>query len=401
MKEILISQPEYVQNFRCIGSACEDHCCKQWDITLDKNTYKKYLKSEIPDVRNIAVENIAVTKKSFGNWAMLKFNEQGNCSYLESNNLCKIHRTMGEEALGNICASYPRYNVLYKKESIESLSISCPHAASHVLFSDTAMNIDTKTLTQATFNDRADLNVEGKIVNLFCANLLMADQHRVEHNLYSIACFLLYAQKLTGTLDSKFADMENVYSALVQQMQRNETSQAMANIHAEPLLELAIIYGIRGAFESHRNARGSTTLAQYMERLNQHFIGDLTESQRSDNLSNLKQGWDNTALPWLNERPYILRNYFQYRLYHDRFGIDKSVPLLKQLYLLVVDYFYIKSLLSADIMQKGELSERAITDVMYSYHSFRQHSEVATAQFTAGIDSIKRNDDLSVLQLLV
>lgn len=35
MKEILVSQPEYVSNFSCIGSACEDHCCKQWDITLN------------------------------------------------------------------------------------------------------------------------------------------------------------------------------------------------------------------------------------------------------------------------------------------------------------------------------------------------------------------------------
>ncbi|QMV51846.1 hypothetical protein GXP68_11140 [Ewingella americana] len=99
MKEILISRPEYVENFQCIGSACEDHCCKQWNITIDKDTYKKYLKSEIPDIRNIAVENIVLTKKSHNNWAKIKLNEHGICSYLDGDNLCKVHRAMGQRLL--------------------------------------------------------------------------------------------------------------------------------------------------------------------------------------------------------------------------------------------------------------------------------------------------------------
>ncbi|QMV51845.1 hypothetical protein GXP68_11135 [Ewingella americana] len=192
-----------------------------------------------------------------------------------------------------------------------------------------------------------------------------------------------------------------MYSALVEQMQKGETLLAMAKINAEPFLELALIYGIRGSIEESNDCRGNTTLSKYVDRLNEHFATTHTQQELDANLAKLKQGWDNTALPWLNQRPYILRNYFQYRLYHDRFAIDKSIPVMKQLYLLVVDYFYIKSLLSAYVLEKGELTERAVVDVMYSYHSYRQHNDLAKAQFMAGIDSVKRNDDLSVLQLLV
>lgn len=175
----------------------------------------------------------------------------------------------------------------------------------------------------------------------------------------------------------------------------------MANINSEPFFELALIYGIRGAIDEVKGCRGSAALGKFTDRLNQHFATTHTQQELDANLAKLKQGWDNNALPWLNQRPYILRNYFQYRLYHDRFAIDKSIPVMKQLYLLVVDYFYVKSLLSAYVLEKGELTEQTVVDVMYSYHSYRQHNELAKAQFMAGIDSVKRNDDLSVLQLLV
>lgn len=401
MKEILVSQPEYVSNFSCIGPACEDHCCKQWDITLDKNTYKKYLKSEIPGVKNIAVENIALTKKSHNNWAVVKLNEKGNCSYLESDSLCQIHRTMGPEALSKTCANYPRHKVFYKKEVIESLTLSCPEAARKVLFNETALNIDNQTVVQAAFNNTADLNVEGKIVNLFAANLLMTPQDRVEHNLYALVCFLLYTEKLTGSLDNKFASMESAYTTLVQQMGNGEIVLAMAKVSTEQRLELALISGVQQAIGYNRNIRGRATLLEYVEGLNQHFDVSFTEQKISENLLKLKQGWDQIALPWLAQRPYILRNYFQYRLYHDRFAIDSQMPVLKQLYLLVVDYFYIKSLLSAHVIEQGILTEKAVIDVMYSYHSYRQHSKESTEHFIAEIDRVKRNDDLSVLQLLV
>jgi lysine-N-methylase len=401
MKEILVSQPEYVSDFSCIGAACEDHCCKQWTITLDKNTYKKYLKSEIPGVKNIAVENIILTKKSPSNWAVVKLNEKGNCSYLESDNLCQIHRTMGPEALSKTCSIYPRHKVFYKKEVIESLNLSCPEAARKVLFSETSLNIHNKTVVQAAFNDSAELNIEGKIVNLFSANLLMTPLARIEHNLYALVCFLLYTEKLTGSLDSKLASMESAYAMLVQQMNSGEIAQAMGNVSTEQRLELALISSIQQAIGYDPNIRGRTTLLKYVGVLNQRFDVSFTEQEISENLLNLKQGWNQIALPWLAQHPSILRNYFQYRLYHDRFAIDQSLPVLKQLYLLVVDYFYIKSLLSAHVLEKGNLNEKVVIDVIYSYHSYRQHTQASTEHFIAEIDRVKRNDDLSVLQLLV
>ncbi|WP_223195156.1 hypothetical protein, partial [Salmonella enterica] len=38
MKEITVTEPAFVTRFSCSGSACRDHCCKGWKITLDKTT---------------------------------------------------------------------------------------------------------------------------------------------------------------------------------------------------------------------------------------------------------------------------------------------------------------------------------------------------------------------------
>lgn len=34
MRRILV--PEYLDEFSCIGGACEDTCCAGWNITVDK-----------------------------------------------------------------------------------------------------------------------------------------------------------------------------------------------------------------------------------------------------------------------------------------------------------------------------------------------------------------------------
>ena len=31
-------------NFECIGNLCEDHCCREWSISIDKSTYDNYEK---------------------------------------------------------------------------------------------------------------------------------------------------------------------------------------------------------------------------------------------------------------------------------------------------------------------------------------------------------------------
>lgn len=136
MREILVSEPSYVTHFNCVGAACRDHCCKRWNITVDKATYNKYLKSEIPNIRKIAQEEMLLTKKNVDQWALIKFNEKGNCSFFTEDSLCYVHKVAGPKALSHTCSSYPRTQTDYKNEELKSLNLSCPESVRQILFNE-------------------------------------------------------------------------------------------------------------------------------------------------------------------------------------------------------------------------------------------------------------------------
>lgn len=401
MKEIQVSQPNYVTHFRCVGAACRDHCCQRWAISLDKTTYNKYLKSEIPDIRKIAEERIIVQKKSFSDWAKMSLDNEGNCFYLDEQRLCKIHKNLGPDALSNTCSDYPRTNQIYKNEEFKSLNMSCPEAVRKIIFADDALQIQNKNYIKDKYYEKPALDSEGRLINLFCKNLMLLPQATVEHNIYAIVYFILSAEKAQGSLDNKLETMEAAYLAITQQMQNGQLDISLQNINEMQTLELQLLVNLQKHMLNTKGLRGQHKLLSYMHKLNEFFPGGLSEQQLSSNLKQLKSAWNEVALPWFNQRPYILRNYIQYRLYHDQFGIKRTGSLLKDLYLIMADYFFIKSMLSATVLAKGVLSDDDIIDVMYSYSTFRQHEPTAQKNFSDEIDLCKRGDDLSVVRLLV
>ena len=41
---MIITIPDYYKEFECIADKCEDTCCAGWQIVIDKETLKKYIK---------------------------------------------------------------------------------------------------------------------------------------------------------------------------------------------------------------------------------------------------------------------------------------------------------------------------------------------------------------------
>ncbi|EFO7222056.1 lysine-N-methylase, partial [Salmonella enterica subsp. enterica serovar Enteritidis] len=117
MKEITVTEPAFVTRFSCSGSACRDHCCKGWKITLDKTTVKKYLTSKDVTIREIAKNSIILLKKDPNNWGEIKLpSGTGSCPYLDDDRLCKVQKTLGAKALSYTCTTFPRVFHTYKNE---------------------------------------------------------------------------------------------------------------------------------------------------------------------------------------------------------------------------------------------------------------------------------------------
>lgn len=144
MKKIKVLVPEYFKNFQCIGSACKDTCCRDWTITIDKNTYKKYKNLKKKDFNPLHNKQVILNKEKNSpyQYALINLNTQKQCPFLDENQLCTIYQNLDESYMPLTCKMYPR-NINYINKDIEiSLTLSCPEAARLALLAPTPMTFE-------------------------------------------------------------------------------------------------------------------------------------------------------------------------------------------------------------------------------------------------------------------
>ena len=122
-------EPSYYETFRCVGSACEDTCCRGWRVPVDKQTYEKYQGCSHsalgPKLQTLVRINPAAQNGDSFAEIQLTASE---CPFL-SDGLCEIQSTLGEEFLSKNCSSYPRMMSEVEGVLERSLDLSCPEAA--------------------------------------------------------------------------------------------------------------------------------------------------------------------------------------------------------------------------------------------------------------------------------
>jgi lysine-N-methylase len=131
-------RPDYAGSFHCIGSACEETCCKGWNVPIDRATYEKYQNLPASPLRTLIDSSLQVNDQSAdgappASFANIRLIGADQCPILSEDGLCRIQSTYGEEFLSQTCTRYPR--MVYSIGGIEEkcLTLSCPEAARLVL----------------------------------------------------------------------------------------------------------------------------------------------------------------------------------------------------------------------------------------------------------------------------
>ena len=101
--------PEYFNNFKCSADKCKDSCCIGWEIWIDDKTRAKY------DMLNTSLGKEIREKTSHGYFHLC---ENGHCSFLDGNGLCRIISTLGDGYLCDICREHPRYYGVGQKRAV-------------------------------------------------------------------------------------------------------------------------------------------------------------------------------------------------------------------------------------------------------------------------------------------
>lgn len=120
--------PDYYKEFACIGGACPDTCCSQWEVVVDDDTAALY--ASVPGELGRRLRD-TMTLDEDGD-RILKFS-QGRCPLLTGDGLCGVQKALGHEALCKTCREFPRLCQDYTIFREHSLSLSCPEAARLIL----------------------------------------------------------------------------------------------------------------------------------------------------------------------------------------------------------------------------------------------------------------------------
>jgi lysine-N-methylase len=136
----------YLTRFQCLGGSCEDSCCQGWRVEVDHRHYQ-ILKKKMSETGERQQFDSAVVpdrtpERTEGRHAWIEMDPKtGTCPLLNSKKLCSVQSRHGEEALPDVCATYPRI-VARTNERFEVWgALSCPELVRQCLLRDDAMDL--------------------------------------------------------------------------------------------------------------------------------------------------------------------------------------------------------------------------------------------------------------------
>lgn len=397
-------KPIFVCKFKCVGPECLMSCCRGWTISIDKKTHQKYVLSPHTEIAAIAKKNLILQRKGKNSYSRVKLNEKGDCPFIDENKLCMVHRDLGEEALSHTCSTYPRSSTRYQDETRHTMTLSCPEVVRRVLFDPDAMLLQEQDELVAGYKtnligQRQSVSQTQQVIHLFAWNLIQSPSRNIEENLMALAQFILCLQHVNVDLHNKFAEVENFYEALLNELQSGKSlmdSSHLAKSNAMKYLALSVM-GTHVAKDSARDGfilEGHQQIAAYLDVAG---ISDAAELETKFDAIN--QQWHKVCEDSCLSEPYVLRNYLLYKLYSSYFPGKNMATMMRQFYRIVLDFFYIKFILSVRSMQ-GEIDQQVVMKTIASLSEKTMHNNTIDARMDFAIDKINGGDDLSCLLLI-
>lgn len=403
--------PLFYKKFKCIGDQCLSHCCRGWTINVDKKTHKKYKTAHQIEIKEITDKHLIKYPNGTGtnNYSYIAMNEEGNCPFFGHDKLCGIYKTLGPSALSHTCQTYPRSKTQLDGYTQHSLSFSCPEVVRLVLFQPDSMQYEENTvienvkITEKRVIDQTRVvTQEHQLIQLFCSHLIMADSLFIEDNLYALAQFMVFLQSIDYQVEANCSQVESIFMSLVEKLTNGEIYQQRKQItsSARHQLKFSLLL-IMLRFFTVTDRSKHYLLPAFTNTM--HFFGLESESLNEDMLANWKKlddEWQKILSSSCLAEPQVLKNYFLYRIYDEKFGLYDLKQSLRSLYYCFTDYFYIKTLLSVQSIYDIEVSMESIQLMFCHYSTVTQHSINLRQQLDELIDKLNFGDDLSCLLLL-
>lgn len=133
-----VTVPDYFDRFRCLAGACPHSCCEKWEVVIDEESVCLY-----ETVSGPLGEKLRGAMETDEDGDVCFPLNGGRCPFLDQENLCEIHKQLGEQATSETCREHPRFTEDYGAFREITLSASCPAANDLLLGSEAPLGFKT------------------------------------------------------------------------------------------------------------------------------------------------------------------------------------------------------------------------------------------------------------------
>jgi lysine-N-methylase len=340
--------PEYVKNFNCIGSDCEDTCCAGWGIMIDRKTYKKYKKIKDEEFKQIFNTGIKRIKEnpSDKSYAVMNLNEKNQCHFLTKEGLCKIHRDYGESYLCTTCSVYPRVTNYINNIFETSLTPSCPEAARLILLNSEGITfefIETSEEVKYVANVHHDKTSKDSLKNYF-SEIRRTIITILQDNRYDISERLILMGMLSERLEMLYKKFEphqvsDVLKSYLLLMDKGIDKSFFEELTKKEILLLDICNILMSNRLKHeiKNDRYVNVVEETLEGLQLKGVEHASENH----IKIYRQALEKYYNPFISKHHYIFENYLVNQAFSACIPFDKDT-IFKSYIKFIIQFVVLK-----------------------------------------------------------
>ena len=369
-----VLKPFYYDDFKCIAGDCIDNCCHaEWEISIDKKTYKKYRKLK-GQWGNKINNNIGRIRSNISDlrYGKIKLKDKG-CSLLDEKGLCTIHANLGVGYLCNTCKVYPREITKLGEIYERNLFMSCPEVARYFVRhkENFYFNMGEEELSDLDKDYIIDKSYDEKLYNLLwdSRSLAMEIIQFKEIEIWKRIIFLkILTDKVQKLIDEEnYENYEKVLNTFRNEITNIDVINSLDKIKFVEDVKFDFIQSIINKSSQLKRVKYSQLINDYYEMFNatddkKENLKLLFEKEREFNI--FLKDYENILE---NLLIYLIYGYFMLALY--------SKDLNKQVNKVVITYSMIKMLLLGRWYKNNKkLEEEDFVEVIYVFSRVIEHN---------------------------
>ena len=383
-----VLKPFYYDNFKCIVGDCIDNCCHaEWEISIDKKTYKKYRKLK-GQWGNKINNNIGKIRSNISDlrYGKIKLKDNG-CSLLDEKGLCTIHAQLGEKYLCNTCKIYPRdinkLGEIYER----NLYMSCPEVAQYFVKykGNFYFDMDEEELTDLDKDYIIDKSYDEKLYNFLwdARSLAMEIIQFKEIEIWKRIIFLkILTDKVQKLIDEEnYEKYEKVLKSFRNEISNINVINSLDKIKLVPKVKINFIKSVVDISEkvSRNKIKYNNLLEQYKK---------LFENDIDSNFENvIKKEYEFNK--YLNNEEYIMENLLIYLIYKYFMRALHTKDLNKEINNVIISYAMIKMLLLGRWYKNNKnLTEEDFVEVLYVFSRVIEHNKMFLNKIYEGVKEV-------------